>query len=783
MRAALSDVERLLSLSREAWRSLGRRLDAIGVNADALNPLLQMSAGHDVLRFPLVKWHLRRISTAAGYAMRMFGFWDPVTPEEARAALGEDLPLERMVETGLLVRSPDGGIVSPLVLRTLGPLHLLCDDLLAGGDAVMGPSGGTRNLIEMAYPRERVPRALDLGCGAGTIALMLAAVCDHVVATDVNPRALTLARVNAWINGVENVEIRRGDLYTPAAGESFDLIASQPPFVSRPANAAPSAYLYGGERGDELLMELLRGLPSHLTPAGLGFVMTESPVIDGEPGFPERARAALGHSCDVLVLQRPRSDIDVHCLQYGKVGQEDSDAVLERAAMSRRDHLERMKVSALQSGYVIVRRRPDATSGWMATVPWNAAFGEDGPSRETVDRLFASQEQSHALAGPAGRAPAAIDRPGGTIATMIAVAEHSSLSGRPQEALALFGYVLEQDATCAAATIGVASLEIARGDADSAMARLAPLVELGDREARRLIGDIQWTRGDLRGAFASYDIEARADPTPPPKVSRCAIETRIEVARQASQRRPFLVWVTCPTFAGSVAGRWFRPDAARRWDLAVNCFAPTPSDDRIGHADHVVLGGPSKLSAVKATLLANPRFFDGYHAILFLDDDVGFRHEDVDRIFWLMARYQLDLAHPSLSDDSACALAPMFHQRESAMRFTNVVDTRAPGFTRAGFVTCVDSFDQAVSGQGLSHVWPHLLADRRRAVGVLDGIVAHHLRPIDPVGGAFYGHLRTLGIDPTQELFRVIQQYGCTISRARTLGDIDYHGRERHWTA
>ena len=64
--------------------------------------------------------------------------------------------------------------------------------------------------------------------------LSLAAKVDRVIGTDINPRAVALSRINAALNGIGNVEFREGDMFAPVAGETFDLIISQPPFVSTP---------------------------------------------------------------------------------------------------------------------------------------------------------------------------------------------------------------------------------------------------------------------------------------------------------------------------------------------------------------------------------------------------------------------------------------------------------------------------------------------------------------------------------------------------------------------
>ena len=77
---------------------------------------------------------------------------------------------------------------------------------------------------------------LDVGTGCGIQALQAAEHADRVVATDVNPRALELTALGAALSGIDNVELREGSWFEPVAGEQFDLIVSNPPFVISPEN-------------------------------------------------------------------------------------------------------------------------------------------------------------------------------------------------------------------------------------------------------------------------------------------------------------------------------------------------------------------------------------------------------------------------------------------------------------------------------------------------------------------------------------------------------------------
>ncbi|TMD93544.1 MAG: methyltransferase [Chloroflexi bacterium] len=104
--------------------------------------------------------------------------------------------------------------------------------------------------------------ALDLGTGCGVQALLAAPHSDTVVAADRNPRAVALATFNAALNAVASVECRLGDLLAPVAGERFDLIVSNPPFVISPDRS----YVYRDAEveGDSICREVVRQGAGHL---------------------------------------------------------------------------------------------------------------------------------------------------------------------------------------------------------------------------------------------------------------------------------------------------------------------------------------------------------------------------------------------------------------------------------------------------------------------------------------------------------------------------------------
>ena len=93
-----------------------------------------------------------------------------------------------------------------------------------------GVDFGSRLLIECmeVAPRDEV---LDVGCGYGPIGLVAAKLAreGHVVMTDINERALELARLNADANGIRNVTVLQSDRLEAVRGRQFDVIVTNPP--------------------------------------------------------------------------------------------------------------------------------------------------------------------------------------------------------------------------------------------------------------------------------------------------------------------------------------------------------------------------------------------------------------------------------------------------------------------------------------------------------------------------------------------------------------------------
>jgi release factor glutamine methyltransferase len=145
--------------------------------------------------------------------------------------------------------------------------------------AVLIPRPETETLVEAALarlPPEKPLRVADLGTGCGAIALALARErpMAHVVATDASDAALAVARDNERTHCIVNVVFQDGIWFKAVAGQYFDLIVSNPPYVAKddPHLAAlrfePQTALVAGADGLDALRLIIRDAPAYLNAGG-----------------------------------------------------------------------------------------------------------------------------------------------------------------------------------------------------------------------------------------------------------------------------------------------------------------------------------------------------------------------------------------------------------------------------------------------------------------------------------------------------------------------------------
>jgi release factor glutamine methyltransferase len=178
--------------------------------------------------------------------------------------------------TGLVARREAGEPVAYLT----GRRGFWRFDLAVTPDTLI-PRPETELLVELALARLPPGRALriaDLGTGSGAIALALAheRPLAQVVATDASVAALQVARGNAEALRTGNLAFRPGDWLAPLAGERYDLVASNPPYIAAgdphlgegDLRFEPDAALASGEDGLAAIRTIARDAPAHLVPGG-----------------------------------------------------------------------------------------------------------------------------------------------------------------------------------------------------------------------------------------------------------------------------------------------------------------------------------------------------------------------------------------------------------------------------------------------------------------------------------------------------------------------------------
>ena len=243
-------------------------------------------------------------------------------------------------------------------------------------DHVLGISSASTSLAQLTL-RHPVERALDLGTGCGVQALHLAAHAGRVVATDVNPRALRIARLNAALNQAGAVEVRAGSFFEPVADERFDLISTNPPFVISPATGERLVYRDSGLPGDQVVEHVVRTAPRHLAPGGWCQVLANWVVHEGRP-WDERLAEWVDPGCDAFVVQRevvdPAAYVELWLKDSGHHGAHEGVAEYTRRYDTWLSWFEEQGVEAIGFGWVNLRRRT-ATETRAAVVdaldwPW-----------------------------------------------------------------------------------------------------------------------------------------------------------------------------------------------------------------------------------------------------------------------------------------------------------------------------------------------------------------------------------------------------------------------------
>lgn len=385
-------------------------LIAAGFGVDALTKLWGEEAAdalHRGQRVPAERALARSAASPLSTLARLFVLGVPVAREAAAAAfpaLGVDGAIALgLVTTGRDDAAPDDAapdapadLVTPAVdlrpyafVDAAGPAEWwIVSDLgeLALGhalpeDHVLGVGGASLTLSGLML-QDPVESVLDLGTGCGIQAMHAARHARRVVATDISPRALRLAALNLALNEIDGVELRLGSMFEPVAGERFDHIVSNPPFVITPRVEGVPAYEYrdGGMVGDGLVASFVSGCGDHLTPGGVAQLLGNWEYRGAGDGL-ERVREWVDASSvplDAWVIERDVED----AVRYAETwirdgGTRPGTPAFDRLLGAWLDDFEGRDVRSVGFGYLLLRRvdavpdrAPDGgPARWVDAVP------------------------------------------------------------------------------------------------------------------------------------------------------------------------------------------------------------------------------------------------------------------------------------------------------------------------------------------------------------------------------------------------------------------------------
>lgn len=417
-------------------------LGAIGFSVEALERLWGPDAAAALHRGYRVPAFLAldavdpadRAATAAATLARLFVLNSPVPRNELEDAL-PSLGVEGAFALGLAEESAGDAIRPLLDLRPYGFLDSrgigswwIASDLgeIAVGrelreDHVLGVGGASATLSGLMI-QSPVDSALDLGTGCGIQALHAARHARTVVATDISPRAIEMAGFNAALNGVDNIEFRLGNLFEPVAGELFDHIVSNPPFVITPRADGVPAYEYrdAGLAGDELVEAVMAGVGEHLTSGGIAQLLGNWEYQGDGDAF-GRVRGWLDDApvqLDAWVVEREVQDAGLYAETWIRDGGTRPGPQFDMLYRAWLADFAARRVRAVGFGYITLRRSADASvlrrferlrgalgnnptglgdhiAASFAAIDWQAERNDDALLAATLTRADDVTEERH----------------------------------------------------------------------------------------------------------------------------------------------------------------------------------------------------------------------------------------------------------------------------------------------------------------------------------------------------------------------------------------------------
>ena len=263
----------------------------------------------------LYRYSALRADPPLATLVRLFLLNDPVAIADASAIFDREL-LIGLVRGGVLAVADEGFVRCRYLLSPIDGAFIFTDRRVKSDENVnrIMPLGhDTYNLVTQTQQRPGAS-VLDLGTGSGVQGVLAARWAGRVVSVDINPRALDFARMNGMLNGVlERMEFHLGSLYEPVAGQRFDVILANPPFVPNPEYEV--LFRDGGVQGEDILHIILRDAPDHLSDGGILQIMTEI-IYHDERGPVEKVRRWSEDRLRGVIFEQDDGFLDIYAQEH-----------------------------------------------------------------------------------------------------------------------------------------------------------------------------------------------------------------------------------------------------------------------------------------------------------------------------------------------------------------------------------------------------------------------------------------------------------------------------------
>jgi len=304
------------------------------------------------------------------------------------------LSLQRVAAIGLLEVQPDGMALPRVRFQPFDKALLVSDppwdDLTSLPPNYVLEVNPTSKLTAAVTPRSRIGSALDVGAGCGVLSILAASHSGRVVATDINSRALNFTAFNAQLNGFANIECAEGSLLEPAAGKTFDLIMSNPPFVISPDTDLQ--FRDSGWEEDTFCRELIRKVPEHLNEGGIAVVLTNWPIRAGQSWEARPSEWVAGLGCDAVLFRMQTLTAVEYAGTWNRVLASAQPKAYEAALDRWTAYYRKLGIVSIAGGLVVLRRRRTAD---------NWGFSVDGANHGSTScgdhllRIIEAQDYLH----------------------------------------------------------------------------------------------------------------------------------------------------------------------------------------------------------------------------------------------------------------------------------------------------------------------------------------------------------------------------------------------------